>query len=314
MNGCVLVTGCNGFVGRHLTDHLLQSGTTVVGVDLQESSWSERLPYDRIDISDARAVLDFIDSHSVESVFHLAAIANPRSAQENPLEAIRTNILGSTSLFEACRMRLALRLLVIGSSEQYAKHGQQDLFLSEDSPLEAATMYGVTKSCSEAVGRTYAAAYGCHIVFTRSFNHTGPGQSVSYVLSDFARQCAEVSLGLRDPVLHVGNIDVQRDFLDVADVVRAYLLLVGVGVPGTVYNVCSSESHSLRALLSTLISFTGRNDINIVSDPDRIRRDEPRVIRGDSQRLREAARWTPLVPISDTLRRLYGYWLEQIHR
>ncbi len=120
--------------------------------------------------------------------------------------------------------------------EEYARHGPQDLFLSEESPLDAATVYGVTKSCAEAIGKSYVRNFGCQIVFTRSFNHTGPGQSTEYVLSDFARQCAEISVGARDPVIHVGNLDVQRDFLDVEDVVRAYLRLMDVGTAGTVYN------------------------------------------------------------------------------
>jgi GDP-4-dehydro-6-deoxy-D-mannose reductase len=314
MNGSVLVTGCNGFVGRHLTDRLLQSGARVTGVDLQQSAWTDRLPYECIDICDARAVLDVIGAHDVGSVVHLAALANPRSAQDHPLEAIRTNVLGSVSFYEACRLRETLRLLVIGSSEEYARHGSRDLFLSEDCPLEATGIYGVTKTCSEAVGKSYAAAYGCQIVFTRSFNHSGPGQASGYVLSDFARQCAGIAAGVRDPVVHVGDLDVQRDFLDVGDVVSAYLLLLDRGVPGTVYNVCSSECYPLETLLATLVSFTSRQDVRIVTDQERLRRGEPRVIRGDSRRLREATGWAPRIPISETLRRLYGYWLDQIHR
>ena len=311
MHGNVLVTGCNGFVGRHLTEHLRSSGDTVFGIDLQPGPWAEWLPYDAIDITDLHAVLECIDEHEAKVIYHLAGVSNPRIAQEHPLDALRTNVLGSSSFFEACRKRRELRLLVIGSLEEYRKRGERELYLTEDSELDATTVYGMTKVCAELVGKSYVRHFGCHIVFTRSFNHTGPGQPPAYVLSDFAMQCAQIAARARQPLIHVGNIEVRRDFLDVADVVRAYRCLVEKGTPGAVYNVCSSECYSLRDMLVALISFTGRDDIRIVVEHDRIRSDDPMIIHGDSRRLREYTGWTQLMPIQETLRRLYEYWQKE---
>ena len=181
--------------------------------------------------------------------------------------------------------------------------------LTEDAELEATNIYGVTKVCSEMCGRAYARRYGCHIVFTRSFNHTGPGQSDAFVVSAFARQCAEIALGKRDPLVRVGNLELRRSFLDVRDVVRAYRLLVESGQPGEVYNVCAEQPNSLRDLLTILISFTGRNDIRVEVDSARVRANEPEVVQGDCRRLRERTGWSPQVEIRETLRGVYDYWL-----
>jgi len=307
-----LVTGCNGFVGKHLTRYLKECGEEVVGIDLQPHPWAEWLAYSFLDIADHGMLLDFIEKHEVKDIYHLAAVANPRAAEEDPLAALRTNVSGSASIYEACRTHGDMRVLAVGTMEQYRKANGPELLFHEDSPLEASTIYGVTKVCSELVGRGYVQHYGCRIVFTRTFNHTGPGQAPVYVLSDFAKQCAEISAGLKEPVIRVGNIDVSRDFLDVADVTRAYRMLMDKGMPGSVYNVCASECYPLRELLDTLVSFAGKQKIRIAVEANRVRADEPARIRGDSRRLREQTGWTPTVSIQETLRRLYDYWAEEL--
>lgn len=309
--GNVLVTGCNGFVGRHLTEYLRSSAMKMFGIDLQPHPWAEWIEYDTLDIADVNSVLAYFDRRKIDVVYHLAAVANPRLAGEDPISALRTNVAGSAAFFEACR-RHHLRLLVAGTMEEYGRANQKDLFFSEDSPLDASSIYGMTKICAEMAGRSFVRNYGCHIVFTRTFNHCGPGQQPVYALSGFARQSAEIAAGLRDPVMAVGNIDIRRDFLDVADVVRAYALLMEKGAPGEVYNVCSSKCHSLRDLVSTLLSFTGRANVEISIQRDRFRAEEPRSIRGDSQKLSTLTGWEPRVTAREMLERLFEYWKYEI--
>jgi GDP-4-dehydro-6-deoxy-D-mannose reductase len=311
MHSDVLVTGCNGFVGRHLTETLRQRGLRVCGLDLSPEPWADWIEYRSTDIGDVDAVYNFVSRHRPSSIYHLAAVANPRVAHDRPLDAVRTNILGTATFYEMSRNFPEIRLLVVGSSEEYARGRGNILHLDEGAEVDASSIYGMTKLCAEQAGLAYVRQFGCQIVFTRSFNHTGPWQSSTYVLSSFARQCAEIARGKRDPVIRVGNIDVRRDFLDIADVISAYQLIVEKGIPGEVYNVCASHAYTLRELLDTLITLTERHDIRVERDPQQERAGEPEIIEGDGTRLREQTGWRPLVDIRDSLRRLYEYWYEK---
>jgi GDP-4-dehydro-6-deoxy-D-mannose reductase len=102
--------------------------------------------------------------------------------------------------------------------------------------------YAVSKVAAEALCYQWSQTADFKIVMVRPFNHIGPGQSERFALSDFAKQVTEIKLRRHEPLLHVGDIDVTRDFTDVRDIVRAYGLLLEHGKNGEVYNVCSGES------------------------------------------------------------------------
>ena len=145
------------------------------------------------------------------------------------------------------------------------------------------------------------------MVRARSFNHMGPGQSSDFAGSAFARQIAEIEAGLRPPVVRVGNLDAERDFTDVRDVVRAYWLLALRGEPGCAYNVGSGVPHSARWLLETLLGFT-EAEVNIEPDPARMRpSDIPRTYC-NSARLRAATGWQPEIPLEKSLFDMLEYW------
>jgi len=188
----ILITGCNGFVGKHLTEHLSGKGARVFGIDIGEKPWSDDITYDRIDITDSEKILEFVETYKISSIYHLAGIANPRDAQKFPQKAIRTNIEGTESFFECCRILPDVKLLVVGSSEEYKRKEGAVVAYVENDPLESHNVYSLTKICAELIGKEYVKQYRAQIFFTRSFNHTGPGQAGGYVISDFARQCAEI--------------------------------------------------------------------------------------------------------------------------
>jgi GDP-4-dehydro-6-deoxy-D-mannose reductase len=307
-----LISGCNGFVGGYLASELVKSGYKVFGFDLQDNSRYANVEYVKLDLLDQGRFIEYIHDSKVDEIYHLAAIANTQTANENPLAAIDANVRGSAVVFEAARLFSTVKVLVVGSSEMYSIPQSGDICFSEDSPVESHSMYGVTKISSEMIGKEYVRQYGCSIVFTRSFNHSGPGQAPSYVLSDWARQCALISMGKQKPEITTGNIDVSRDFLDVRDVVRAYRALVSLGKSGEIYNVTSGQSYSLRAVLQDLVSLTGRDDVSVIVDSARIRKTDPSVIRGNATKIFNDTGWKPEYTIHDTLVDLYSYWKEAL--
>lgn len=304
-----LVTGCNGFVGRHLCSKLIDEGTHVTGIDLQEIRATPAVEYFQIDMTDAAAIGAFFSGRYFDEIYHLAAVANPRAARDNPAQAIRTSVLGILSILEGCQRNPDTRVLFVGSSEEYQKSPVEEVSYSENSPIEATSIYGASKVAGEAIAKAYGRQFGIKAFHTRSFNHTGPGQAPVYVLSDFAKQIAEARLGLREPCVHTGTIDIERDFLDVRDVVNAYQLIVRRGKAGETYNVASGRAVSLRECILRMAAAAGFESIAINIDQSRVRGPEPKRIVGDNSKIRADTSWTPEIPIERTLADLIAYWL-----
>jgi GDP-4-dehydro-6-deoxy-D-mannose reductase len=148
---------------------------------------------------------------------------------------------------------------------------------------------------------------GGPVFIVRPFNHAGPRQSPTYVTSSFARQIAEIEAGLREPVLHVGNLESQRDITDVRDTVRAYHLVVKRGTPARPYNVCSGQAYRIRDLLDGLIA-RSRTAIRVEFDPARLRPSDNPIIAGDRTRIGADTGWEPRISIQQTLDDLLEYW------
>jgi GDP-4-dehydro-6-deoxy-D-mannose reductase len=175
---------------------------------------------------------------------------------------------------------------------------------TEASPTKPTSSYARSKADADQLGAHFAAA-GLPVVRVRAFNHSGPGQSDAFVLSTFAKQAAEIEAGRREPTLRVGNLDSVRDFLDVGDVVDAYLRLLDSQTPPDAYNVASGVGCRVGDLLETLLSMLAERP-TVERDPQRHRPTDWSV--GDATRLRTTTGWQPSTPIARTLENLLEDW------
>ncbi len=300
-----LITGANGFCGRHLAAHLLDSGYRVAGFDLGDGPPPDLALY-RGDIADAAAVEATLAEVRPDVIFHLAALLNPGL----PYDALhRVNARGTLSLLDSVRVACPQALvLVTSTSAVYGRAGSNDLPIAEDQPFQPANLYAVTKIAQEMLAHQRHAAHGLHVIRTRSFNLVGPGESPAFASSAFARQVAEIELGRRKPVLAAGNLESVRDFTDVRDAVRAYLLLAERGEPGGVFNVCSGRGTRIRHLLEILLSLSRVRDIGVEVDPARLQPADVPVQVGDPSRLKAATGWTPAIALEQTLADLLDDW------
>jgi GDP-4-dehydro-6-deoxy-D-mannose reductase len=146
---------------------------------------------------------------------------------------------------------------------------------------------------------------------TRASNHTGPRRGQVFAESNFARQIAEIEAGMREPVIMVGNLDAERDYTDVRDVVRAYLLAVCKAEPGEAYNICSGRALSMRSVLDHLLAMSDVN-VEVQIDPERLRPSDVPVLLGDATRFRKATGWKPQIPVEQTLADLLSYWRSKL--
>ena len=313
----VLITGITGFVGSHLAEFLLAKGHEVYGI----ARWRSKTEnIDPILGSIKLVNADIRDGYSLQKVFkevqpdycfHLAAQSFVLESWNSPLETLSTNILGTTNVLEAIRLECSnCRVMVAGSSEEYGLVHLNELPITEDTPLRPMSPYGVSKVATDKLGILYFMSYGLRVVVTRAFNHTGPRRGEVFVTSTFAKQIAEIEDFQKDPVLYVGNLDAQRDWMDVRDVVKAYWLAAACP-PGEVYNICSGKVIRIKDMLNILLNISGVK-ITIEKDKARMRPSDVPILLGDYSKFHLATGWRPEIPFEKTLEDLLDYWRGRI--
>jgi GDP-4-dehydro-6-deoxy-D-mannose reductase len=243
-----------------------------------------------------------------DAVFHLAAQSFVPASREDPLTTVETNVSGLVCLLEAVRARASAAMVVaVGSADAYGAVRADELPLSETRPLAPRNPYAASKAAAEIIALQYARAKFCPVVATRSFNHTGPGQRVSFAVASFARQVADIKAGRRPPALEVGDLSPRRDYCDVRDVVEAYIRLAASGESGGVYNVCSGQDRSMAAIVDQLLSIAGVK-AELRPRADLMRPSEAQVIRGDPSRINARTGWTAGIPFERTLAYMLEYF------
>lgn len=312
------ITGVNGFVGSHLAEFLLEEDCAVSGLVLEGdrldkiSRIREKIDLYKGDVKDYGLLKEIIAESKPDEVYHLAGLSHVQQSWRNEWETYKVNFLGTYNLLEAIKeLKLETKVLIIGSSDEYGRVQPDQLPIREECPLNPLSPYGVSKACQELLALRYARSEGMPVVAVRAFNHTGPRQEPFFVCSDFAKQIVEAEIGLREPLIKVGDLRSERDFTDVRDVAEAYWLLTKKGKTGGVYNVCSGKSFSIEWVLNKLLSFT-KKDIRIKEDPKRLRPVDITVRVGDNQKITDTTGWQPKIPFERTLSDLFNYWKETI--
>jgi GDP-4-dehydro-6-deoxy-D-mannose reductase len=245
-----------------------------------------------------------------EHVYLLAGLASVQQSFADPLGFLQHNVACLMNALEAVRTAApSARVLVVSSSEVYGRrsHGPT----AEDAELRPESPYAVSKAAQDLIGYQYFAAHTLEVVRVRPFNHIGPGQSEAFVVSSFAMQVAAIEAQLGEPVIRVGNLDAQRDFTDVRDIVRAYRLALVSGQPGEAYNVGSGLAVSIRTILDALIS-RSQVAVSVEVDESRLRSADPPAIVCDSTRFHSQTGWAPRILFQTTIDDVLDDWRQRI--
>jgi len=323
-SGRILITGATGFAGRHLIRQLNAgrggNRPEIFGTcfperpeqcaDLCDAERNVRLVH--LDLRDADASSQAVRTIRPDQVYHLAALSQVRISWERRLEVFDTNLRGTFNLFEAVRLHSPkARVLFVSSSDVYGFLEPRRRRFRETDRGTIVSPYAFTKAAGELLAEFFANREKMPVVVARPFPHTGPGQAADFALSDWARQIALIEKHRGEDVIHAGNLDLRRDYGDVRDVVRAYVLLQRKGRPGEIYNVCTGRAPSLRNILRTLIGFSRRR-IVVAVDPARIRKVDIPCLMGDNRKIREEMGWEPRIPLERTLRDLLDGWRARV--
>ncbi len=334
------ITGISGFVGKYLAEHLLRNGFEVYGID-RKGAEIKGCKTEVCDILDKEKLAAAVESAKPDAIFHLAALSSVSKSFEAAKETKKVNVEGTRNLLDAvAEAKISPVILVISSLQIYGKPDR--LPIKEDARLRPASPYAESKAEQERLCREYSemsetatrSAQGnravsehaqntprarardsfdkkkLKIIISRSFNHTGPGQSADFVWPSFAKQIAEIEAGKRKE-LNVGNLDVERDFSDVRDIARAYLLAVQKCKPGEIYNICSGKAYNIGKMLDVMKSFSTEK-VKVAVDSARVRKEDVPVLYGDNTKFAKATGWKPKIPFEKTLKDILEYWRTKV--
>jgi GDP-4-dehydro-6-deoxy-D-mannose reductase len=312
----LLITGFSGFVGRHFLE-CLESHKMDIEVLGVARSFGQLPPAQYRHVRFAHRELDLLDRPEVEDtmatfrpthVLHLAAYSSVAFSWDRPVASFSNNTNVLLNLLEAVRrLDRSCRVLSVGSSEQYGDVGPTDLPLRESSPLRPISPYGVARVAQEMLSKVYVQGYGLDIVMTRSFNHIGPYQRDAFVVPSIAKQLISIRHSRAEPLIRTGDRAIVRDFVDVRDVVRAYLELLLNGPSGEIYNVCSGEGVRIAEVIEMMRQQVGV-ELELETDPRLVRPNDNTAIVGCREKIEAATGWVPHIKLSESLSSVLQWW------
>jgi len=294
----LLVTGLNGFVGGHLQTLL---------ASMPDGPWQllAAKPHDLLDCASLDA---WLQETCPDAVIHLAGQTFVPEAFRDPQRTLQVNLLGTLNVLQALKRRgFCGTFLYVSSGDVYGQVEETHLPIREELVPRPRNPYAVSKVSAELLCQQWSYSEPWRIIVARPFNHIGPGQGEAFVIPSMARQLIRVRQGLQPAQLEVGDVDVTRDFLDVRDVLKAYLALLEHGRNGEVYNVCSGVERRVRDLIEQMAGLVGV-EVELVQDASRLRLSEQRRVVGCSQKLQKETGWKPGVSITETLQSVLSDW------
>ena len=322
------ITGITGMVGSHLTDFLLEhTDWKIYGFARwyesldniehlsEEINKKERIELIYGDLNDLPSLINAVDKAKPDYVFHLAAQSYPMPSFDAPIETLQTNILGTANLLEALRKSQYKYAIthVCASSEVFGRVSKEKLPIDEECSFHPASPYAISKVGTDLVGRYYAEAYGMTIMTTRMFTHTGPRRGDVFSESTFAKQIAMIEAGVQEPKIYVGNLDSLRTYADVRDAVKAYYMLVTINPQGgEYYNIGGTYTCKIGDMLNFLISQSTVPNIEIVTDPDRLRPIDADLQIPNTTKFENHTGWKPEISFEETMKDLLEYWRNKV--
>ena len=297
-----LVTGADGFAGAHLVKEMIRLGWPVTGTRLENRTRSpvftqeefEAVRWVPMDLSRSDSVRDAVND-DYDAVVHLAAVSASSDAGDDAGKAWEVNAGGTARLLDSLvKRKSSARILIVSSSEVYGEGGGRAA--CEDDNMRPLSAYASTKLGTEICAGQFARLNHLPLLVARPWPHTGPYQQPRRL---FTHWLAELRLGKRD--IPFGDPDAVRDYLDVRDVVQAYIALLERAEAGGPYNVATGHGRTFSQLFGVLTDALGI-DAQLVSAPESRRGWDALYSVGNATKLRTATSWTPQYDLNQTIR------------
>ncbi|SEH46491.1 GDPmannose 4,6-dehydratase [Ruminococcus flavefaciens] len=297
-----LITGSAGFYGKHLCTELEENGYEVIRCDLKAED-----DIISMDIMDSDMVLDIISQHRPDVLVNMAGQANVGLSWKKPQLTVQLNTIGLINILEAVKtVNPKMRVIAIGSSDEYGNLKERGANVVEEMPVSPMTPYAISKQAQELFAQLYNKNFGMNVCMVRQFNLGGAGQAKGFMIADFASGIVDIERGQRE-YLSVGNLESARDFTHVKDACRAIRLIAEKGHTGEVYNICSGSTHTAQEVLDKLISMA-KVQIEVRQDPARMRPSDTPVVCGNHDKLTSHTGWKPEMNLDEIIKDALGFW------
>lgn len=301
----VLVIGAAGFVGPYLVKNLRDHNFKVVPTKLSSQKVNDK-SYINLDILNINEITNVLKKYKPNYIVHLAAQANVGLSWKEPILTFNINVMGTLNLLETVRkLKICTRILLVGTSEEYGH--VKKMPIKENAECSPNNFYALSKMTQEQIGKIYSKNYNLDIIYTRSFNHIGPGQSLGFVVPDLCSQVAAIEQSKKEDKLYVGNLSSKRDFTDVRDVVNAYRLLLLKGKSNEIYNVGSGKVISINDILKTILKFSTKK-IKVIVDKNKFRPTDTPIIASNISKLKKDTGYSPKYDVTKTIRETLKYY------
>ena len=316
----VLITGITGMAGSHLAEYIVQNHgqAQVFGAKRWRSEQTnvshieDQINLIDCDLTDSSGVIELLKVAQPDLIFHLAAQSFVPDSWKNPQSTLSDNLMMQLNLFEAIRhLGIDPVVQVALSSEEYGRVYPHELPITERNAFRPLSPYAVSKVAQDMLAYQYFESHKLRVIRTRAFNHEGPRRGEVFVTSNFAKQIAEIEIGLKPPILFVGNLETKRDWTDVRDVVRAYWLSVHHCKPGEDYVIASGHARSIREMVSFLLS-QSKVKIDVQTDPTRLRPSDVQVLEGNPRKFKEATGWSQEITFEKMISDILDYWRHKV--
>ncbi|WP_160329366.1 NAD-dependent epimerase/dehydratase family protein [Methylobacterium sp. GXS13] len=306
----ILITGASGFVGRHVLRAFRDGFASADILGVGRRAFYDKpngVTYEALDLTDPVAVQQRIGIFQPTEILHLAAESSVTRAEKSKFDAWRINFGALYNLIVAVeRGGKPCNFVFVSSSEVYGRAFIEGCPASERTMPQPMNAYAQSKWIGEQLLIRSTEGTCLRPIIMRPFNHIGPGQDLAFAIASFAHQIALIESGLQPPFVEVGNISTQRDFLDVSDVVDAYMKIFQNSEmfdEPQIFNICSGQPRSIESMLMALQELS-HIDFMIHSDPDRTRQSDVPVAFGDPRRLQQATGWVPKIDGMTSLARI----------
>jgi GDP-4-dehydro-6-deoxy-D-mannose reductase len=310
----VLITGANGFVAKHLLKKLVGYGHEVYLTTHNTQAVVENKHVYKMDINDQLSIKSVLKSVKPDAIVHLAAQSNVPFSWENPVKTFETNVIGTINIVDSVhQLNPSIKLVVVGSSEEYGLTAKTESLLSENAPCLPQNPYATSKFAAGQLSLQLSKKNSLNLIHFRTFNHFGPGQRKGFVVSDFCSQIASIELKNKEPILQVGDISTYRDFLPVEDVTEAYVQAITKNIPNGTYNISSGHPTLIESMLEKLLRYSYVK-IGVQRDKKRYRTAEVKSFAGNSDKFRLATGWFPSNDMDLCLKNTLNWWREQIKK
>ncbi|MEM8857939.1 MAG: GDP-mannose 4,6-dehydratase [Chloroflexota bacterium] len=310
-----LVTGAAGFAGNHLVNQLNHLGYSVSGLVLpHEYDPNKSYSFAPLigDLLDSNSLSQAVKASGANVIFHLAGQADVGLSWRKPALTIMVNTVGTVNLLEAAIEHNVETVVAVTSAELYGPQQRENMPITAASEPNPWHPYAVSKLAASDLLSIYQRRYpDMRIIEARPFNHIGPGQTQGFVVPDFASQIAKMRAGLIKAKLRVGNLDAERDFTDVRDVVRAYSMLAEKGQAGKMYHICSGTPIPIYTIVNILAELADIV-IEVEYDPERMRPSDTPVLYGSFAEIQRDTGWLPEIHLRQSLVEALDEWDKKV--